>query len=221
MPKSYSEQEREYIDRRLREEAMNCMCSYGIRKTTVDELVRRVRIPKGTFYLFYESKEQLLFQVLMQFHENVEKQLLERVDSLAGRTLDAETVTDLFMDFFRRADEAPILRLMNSGELEILARKLPGEELAAHFKEDAGMVEAVIGKLFPSGASCAGELAETFGGAFRAVFTAMIYSHEGGQESAYVSLRLLIRGLVLQLFELKAESNSSDKQNSKGRHAKQ
>ena len=172
MPKSYSEQEREYIDKRLREEAMNCMCSYGIRKTTVDELVRRVRIPKGTFYLFYESKEQLLFQVLMQFHENMEKQLLERVDSLAGRPLDVETVTDLLMDFFRRADEAPIIRLMNSGELEILARKLPGEELA-----------------------------ETFGGAFRAAFTAMIYSHEGGQEGTYASLRLLIRGLVLQLFE--------------------
>ena len=198
MPKSYSEQEREYIDKRLREEAMNCMCSYGIRKTTVDELVRRVRIPKGTFYLFYESKEQLLFQVLMQFHENMEKQLLERVDSLAGRPLDVETVTDLLMDFFRRADEAPIIRLMNSGELEILARKLPGEELAAHFMEDARMVEAVIGKLFSSGTVCAGEL---FGGAFRAAFTAMIYSHEGGQEGTYASLRLLIRGLVLQLFE--------------------
>ena len=131
----------------------------------------------------------------------MEKQLLERVDSLAGRPLDVETVTDLLMDFFRRADEAPIIRLMNSGELEILARKLPGEELAAHFMEDARMVEAVIGKLFPSGTVCAGELAETFGGAFRAAFTAMIYSHEGGQEGTYASLRLLIRGLVLQLFE--------------------
>lgn len=78
LPKTYSEQEREYIDKRLREEAMNCMAAYGIRKTTVDELVRRVRIPKGTFYLFYESKEQLLFQVLMEFHKTIEKQLLEK-----------------------------------------------------------------------------------------------------------------------------------------------
>ena len=49
MPKTYSEQEREYIDKRLREEAMNCMAAYGIRKTTVDELVRRVRIPKDVY----------------------------------------------------------------------------------------------------------------------------------------------------------------------------
>lgn len=56
MPKTYSEQEREYIDKRLREEAMNCMAAYGIRKTTVDELVRRVRIPKGTFICFMSPK---------------------------------------------------------------------------------------------------------------------------------------------------------------------
>ena len=151
MPKTYSEQEREYIDKRLREEAMNCMAAYGIRKTTVDELVRRVRIPKGTFYLFYESKEQLLFQVLMEFHKTIEKQLLEKAESLAGRKPDVEAVTDMLMDFFMKADEAPVIRLMTSGELEILARKLPKEELLAHFTEDAGMVETVVGKLFPAG----------------------------------------------------------------------
>lgn len=53
------------------------------------------------------------------------------------------------MDFFRQADEAPVIRLMNSGELEILARKLPQDELAAHFSEDAGMAETVIARPFP------------------------------------------------------------------------
>ncbi len=31
----------------------------GVKKTTVDELVKRVGIPKGTFYLFYPSKDCL------------------------------------------------------------------------------------------------------------------------------------------------------------------
>ncbi|WP_286081321.1 TetR/AcrR family transcriptional regulator [Parablautia intestinalis] len=40
--------------------------SYSIRcpATTVDEIVKRVNIPKGTFYLFYKSKELLLFEVI-------------------------------------------------------------------------------------------------------------------------------------------------------------
>ena len=180
---------------------MNCMAAYGIRKTTVDELVRRVRIPKGTFYLFYESKEQLLFQVLMEFHKTIEKQLLEKAESLAGRKPDVEAVTDMLMDFFMKAEEAPVIRLMTSGELEILARKLPKEELLAHFTEDAGMVETVVGKLFPAGSECAPELADQFGGAFRNIFTAMVYSHEGGKAADPGALRLLIRGLVVQLFE--------------------
>ena len=63
MPKCYSDQEREYIKKRLKEEAVACMGQFGIRRTTVDELVKRVNIPKGTFYLFYPSKEMLLFDV--------------------------------------------------------------------------------------------------------------------------------------------------------------
>lgn len=204
MPKSYTDQEKEYIIRRLKDEAMNCMSVYGIRRTTVDELVRRVRIPKGTFYLFYESKEQLLFEALMEFHEKIEGQLLQRVERMSGREPDVESVTDMLMDFFRQADEAPVIRLMSSGELEILARKLPREQLAAHFSEDAGMAEMVIARLFPGMEDEAENVAEQFGDAFRTVFTAMIYGHEGGTagNGNTDSLRLLIRGLVLQLFEL-------------------
>lgn len=64
LPKCYSDQEREYIKKRLKEEAAACMGQFGIRRTTVDELVKRVNIPKGTFYLFYKSKELLLFDVI-------------------------------------------------------------------------------------------------------------------------------------------------------------
>ena len=52
MPRAYSDQERAYIRQRLHEEAILCIKQYGMRKTSVDELVRRVNIPKGTFYLF-------------------------------------------------------------------------------------------------------------------------------------------------------------------------
>lgn len=108
----------------------------------------------------------------------------------------------MLMDFFRQADEAPVIRLMNSGELEILARKLPQDELAAHFSEDAGMAETVIARLFPGMEGEAEKAAEQFGDAFRTVFAAMIYGHEGGMTGNTDSLRLLLRGLVLQLFEL-------------------
>ena len=60
MPKIYSEEEKKQIIQRLKEEANILMQEKGVKKTTVDELVKRVGIPKGTFYLFYPSKEMLL-----------------------------------------------------------------------------------------------------------------------------------------------------------------
>ena len=45
-------------------------------------------------------KNSSVFQVLMEFHKTIEKQLLEKAESLAGRKPDVEAVTDMLMDFF-------------------------------------------------------------------------------------------------------------------------
>jgi AcrR family transcriptional regulator len=61
MPKSYSEKERQHLIELLQEAAFESIKKNGIKKTTVDDLVKKVNIPKGTFYLLYKSKELLLF----------------------------------------------------------------------------------------------------------------------------------------------------------------
>ena len=73
MPKQYSDKEKNEIIKRLKTEANSLMLEKGVKKTTVDELVKRVGIPKGTFYLFYPSKEMLLFDVSQDFHEQVDE----------------------------------------------------------------------------------------------------------------------------------------------------
>ena len=59
MPRAFSEAEKSFIKERLLQEAEACLSLYGVRKTTVDELVQRVKIPKGTFYLFYTNPRKL------------------------------------------------------------------------------------------------------------------------------------------------------------------
>ena len=76
MPKSYSNSEREYIIKKLKQEAEYCLTQYGVKKTSVDELVKRVSIPKGTFYLFYRSKELLFFDVFLEKHNEIQGNLL-------------------------------------------------------------------------------------------------------------------------------------------------
>ena len=73
MPKLYSDEEKKNIIAKLKKEANTLMQEKGVKKTTVDELVKRVGIPKGSFYLFYPSKEMLLFEVSQDFHEHVDE----------------------------------------------------------------------------------------------------------------------------------------------------
>ena len=132
MPKSYSEQEREYIRKRLKEEAAACMGQFGIRRTTVDEIVKRVNIPKGTFYLFYKSKELLLFDVIQEQHELVNQKLYQAIDNLSEESFSAEKITDVIFDFYKMTEEMPIFKLLSSEEIELLVRKLPREVVEEH-----------------------------------------------------------------------------------------
>ena len=64
MPKIYSEKEKENIRELLLEEAQIALAHSGIESITVDQLVEAAAIPKGTFYLFYQSKEELFLDVV-------------------------------------------------------------------------------------------------------------------------------------------------------------
>ena len=79
MPKIYSDEEKKKIVEKLKKEANILMQERGVKKTTVDELVKRAGIPKGTFYLFYPSNEMLLFDVAQDFHAQVDRYITDGV----------------------------------------------------------------------------------------------------------------------------------------------
>lgn len=196
MPKSYSDKEREYIIKRLKEEASLCMEQYGIRKTTVDELVRRVKIPKGTFYLFFQSKEVLFFEVLRDIHDSIQKQILYEIGRI-DENITCEQLTEIFMKFYKLVDSTSILNIMVSGELEILMRKLPDSIIEEHFKHD----DFEIGQIISYIPNAKNKDIESFSSAFRAVFLTMLYKREVGSDCFEDALRLMIHGLVIQLIK--------------------
>ncbi|MDD2980865.1 MAG: TetR/AcrR family transcriptional regulator [Hespellia sp.] len=195
LPKCYSEQERAYIKNRLKEEAAKCMGQYGIRRTTVDELVKRVKIPKGTFYLFYQSKELLLFEVILEFHDQIEQELYQAIQRIGGEQCDAKKVTDVIFGFFQKAAASPVLKMIGSEEVELLARKLPAEVLQGHLEYDNDMVERVF-SLLPVKREVD---KDAFSAAFRGIYFATLHKEEMGEEHFDQALKLMIHGLVLQM----------------------
>ena len=197
MPKSFTPQERSYIVQRLQKEAAACLAQYGVRHTTVDELVRRAGIPKGTFYLFYRSKEQLLFEVLLQLHEQMQTQMQTALAALGPAALGPDALTDVLFQFFMQAQQQPILRLMNSDEVALLARKLPPEVVANHVQDDSELVAGLMQQL--PGAS--GKDAQLFSAALHQIYFATLHKEELNDDHYEAALRLLIRGVVLQLLQ--------------------
>ena len=196
MPKSYSDQERAYIRKRLKEEEAACMGKYGIRRTTVDELVKRVHIPKGTFYLFYSSKELLLFEVIQEQHELVNQKLFQELSDLSAAELSAEKITDVIFNFYKMTEQMPIFRLINSEEIELLVRKLPQEVVQVHLQEDTD----TIGNLFTLIPAKKEVDVKVISAAFHAIYYATLHRKEIGEEQYDQALRMLIHGVVTQIF---------------------
>lgn len=195
MPKSYSEQEREYIRNRLKEEAAKCLTIYGVRRTTVDELVKRVNIPKGTFYLFYKSKELLLFEVIQEQQEIINSRLYQAISAIAGTEFSAENLTDAIFEFYKMAEKMPILKLLDLGEVELLVRKLPQETVAAHLQDDTDTIEKMLA-LLPIKRNVN---IKVISSAFHAIYYATLHKAEIGEEQYDDALRVLIYGIVTQL----------------------
>lgn len=196
MPKSYSSQEKEYIVKRLKEEAYNCLNLYGVKKTTVDELVRRVNIPKGTFYLFYDSKELLLFDVVNDLHDEIQKHFIREANLIKGR-ITAENLTNLLFKVYKMVDDTFLLKVMTNGELELIIRKLPNEIVEKHLNDDNAIMEKFM-ELIPHVKE---KNVQYFSGALRGVFLTMLHKREIGEEVFDGSLKLMINGLVIQLME--------------------
>ncbi len=196
MPKSFTENERYYIRKRLMEEAQNCLKQYGVRKTTVDELVRRVNIPKGTFYLFFESKEILFYEVLCSFHDELQNKLIQDLQAL-NEHVSASRLTELLLDLYKRVEGSFLYKIITDGDLELLLRRLPPELASLHAKKDDFSIEQLISML----PGIKNDNIKALSAAMRAIFLSMLHKHEIGDEVFDDALRLMINGIVMQMFE--------------------
>ncbi len=196
MPKSFTEHERAYIKQRLVQEAETCLRLYGLKKTTVDELVRRVKIPKGTFYLFYESKELLFFDVVMRLQETMTRELLREIEAIP-EPVDPDRVTGVMFRLYKSIQDSCLFSLITNGELELLMRKLPPEAVETNARIDDMNVEMLL----PPAHGLSPERIKAYSGALRAVFLSMLHRREIGDDVFDDALELMLRGVITRMFQ--------------------
>lgn len=195
MPKIFTETEREYIKKRLHDEAKICLLEFGVKKTTVDELVKRVKIPKGTFYLFYKSKELLFFEVFCSLHNEINEKLFSKIADIKG-DISPTQLTEIIFGLYKMVEDSFMLKFVTNGEMEFLIRKLPSDIAKLHAKED----DLSLDKLLSIVPNMKAENIRSFSAALRGIFLSMLYRHEIGEDVFDDALKIMINGVVIQMF---------------------
>ena len=194
MPKKYTETEKENIRNALRKEGGECLRLYGVKRTTVDELVRRTGIPKGTFYLFYEHKEALFLDMLETFVADLENLYLTKLQELDENHI-VTSLTDIFFTILWKFYEAGLHHFLDGPELELVLRKY-GDDEWKRLKES---FHPVLRNLFSYFSIEDAEDIDSFSRGYEALLYLLL--HIDRIEDKERTLRFLIRGLVLQMVE--------------------
>jgi len=195
MAKALSEKEKRYIKSRLKDAAKECLGKFGVRKTTIDQLVEMTGISKGAFYKFYPSKEVLFFSVLEDYQNSIIEEVIERVGD--KDTITSEGFTELIYKIYKNVSQSFIMNIIKNQELEYLTRKLPEELIIKHHSLDDMLARKLFSKLEIRDDIDIGVIAASL----RAVFMCMLHIKEIGEEDFDKVLKLLLRGLAQQIVE--------------------
>ena len=194
MPKTYTETERDNIRRDLRKAASLCLRKYGVRHTTVDELVHMVNIPKGTFYLFYPNKESLFLDALVTFTKEEEEKYLELLEELDENHI-VTSLTTVFFEMAISFYNSGLYRFLDDNQLAIVMRNLDETDKVRFETSRTSFITKILDYFSIDDE----DDISAFSSAFNSVFYLML--HDDEIKDFEKALRTLIRGLVLQLVE--------------------
>ena len=197
MPRVFSEADRLAIRRTLIDQGKRAFLRYGIRKTNIDELAAAAGIAKGTFYNFFESKEDLCLAIFDEEEIAMRSEADAILASHEGAAEALRAVMEYALDFVRTDSLLAVIRA--SGEFALLARGVGREKLAEHVSTDVAFVGRLLDALRKKGGSCPVET-EVVAAILRAIVVLTFHEEEIGTQLFAQVMELLkdwiSRGIV-------------------------
>jgi AcrR family transcriptional regulator len=145
MPKAFGEAERDRIRSALQTAGLTRFERAGLRAARIDDICRDVGIAKGSFYAFFDSKEDLFMSVVEgreQVHQEDMYTFLAEVSGSARER--AGTFFDLIV---RKIESDPILNLViTHNEVPHLMRKLGPERFVTSQERDRAFAAEAVSR---------------------------------------------------------------------------
>jgi len=143
MPKAFSDKEKEIIRDELIKKGEEYFSRYGLKKTNISDLCEEVGIAKGSFYIFFESKESLFFTILQNFESKIREDFFLSFQN--GKKSSPEILKDFMKKIVRNIESTPFFKLLiNKDEYRQFSRKLSKEQFSSLFDSDVNFVGEIV-----------------------------------------------------------------------------
>jgi len=142
MVKAFTQSKKEVIRQNLLQKGKDLFIKYGLKKTSVDDLVKATGIAKGSFYKFFDSKESLFMAIHEESEASMQKNMLQKLETITDPT---EKLRTFFTDTFLLLEEDPLLRMVfQKDEMENLSSFMASEQFLEHYKQDITFMHSLI-----------------------------------------------------------------------------
>jgi AcrR family transcriptional regulator len=144
MPKAFTQSQKEQVRLDLIKKGREYFIKYGLKKTSVDDLVRATGIAKGSFYTFFESKEALFLAVHEASEEKLRTDLMRKLEAIEEPD---EKLRALLKSSFAILKEDPLMMAVFSrGELEGFSGFVSSKQYEEHYRQNITFIKDLIRK---------------------------------------------------------------------------
>ncbi len=189
MPR-FSDNEKENIQQKLLVEGERLFVVHGLKKVTIDELVKTVNIAKATFYTFYESKEYLYLDIV----QGIQKTIFIELDKLLDSNTDLSgkaRVRQVFSQMTKLMMQFPILSHIDTATMDIIARKVSKERMMIFFQQNVDAAQS----LYDHGVhfACEVKIASMI---FQVLYRCFTNMQMGNPEEQAYAIGLMLDGII-------------------------
>lgn len=199
MARGFNEQEREQIRDELLKQSEILFSKYGFQKTSISEITKSVGIAQGTFYNFFQSKEELYFTILVKEEQKVRADLINLIHS--SNDSPKTIVKNLLEQVITIIETNNLIKnFLINNDIKNILRKLPKELLNEHFAEDENFINFLIAEANRKNIVFT-EKPEIIASLIRSLFVLTINKHEVGEATFADTIDLLINLIVNGIVE--------------------
>lgn len=205
---TFTDEKHKRVREALRETGRELFAQYGVRKTSISELTEAVGIGKGTFYQFYDSKEDLYVDIVEQYTNTLIPRLLrESVEKYDDPEL---AITALLNETLDEFESNPLFRrVLTEGEINHLRDSVPDEELAEKRAHSMEFFQPYIEDWYDDG-KVVGPDSKTITETIRAVSRVALQREQIGEERYPKVRETLVAAVAAGLTRDAEQSEASD-----------